>query len=102
MTYLFPQDLVLREPSFKFEPCGYDIVFANRSTKAYGEACDELSRVVRRFETALYGALFRGQSKKDIPMLGPLGFVTNSHWASANGQERYLFKELKCYGRSIS
>ncbi len=54
------------------------------SAKAYGEACDEplgleplgheleaewleaerLSRVVRRFETALYGALFRGQSKK--------------------------------------
>jgi hypothetical protein len=34
------------------------------SAKAYGEACDELSRVVRRFETALYGALLRGQSKK--------------------------------------
>jgi len=34
------------------------------SAKAYEEACDELSRVVRRFETALYGALFRGQSKK--------------------------------------
>jgi hypothetical protein len=34
------------------------------SAKAYGAACDELSRVVRRFETALYRALFRGQSKK--------------------------------------
>ena len=34
------------------------------SAKAYGEACDELSRVVHRFETALYGALLRGQSKK--------------------------------------
>ena len=34
------------------------------SAKAYGAACDELSRVVRRFETTLYGALFRGQSKK--------------------------------------
>jgi hypothetical protein len=44
------------------------------STKAYGEACDEplgheleaewLSRVVHRFETALYRTLFRGQSKK--------------------------------------
>jgi len=32
--------------------------------KAYGEACDELRRVVHRFETALYGALLRGQSKK--------------------------------------
>jgi hypothetical protein len=30
---------------------------------------------VRRFETALYGALFRGQSKKDISMLGPPGFT---------------------------
>jgi hypothetical protein len=40
------------------------------SAKAYGEACDELSRVVRRFETALYEALFRGQSKKNISMLG--------------------------------
>jgi hypothetical protein len=46
------------------------------SAKAYGAACDEplgheleaewLSRVVRRFETALYEALFRGQSKKKI------------------------------------
>jgi hypothetical protein len=46
------------------------------SAQAYGAACDELpsassgpelvegSRVVRRFETALYGALLRGQSKK--------------------------------------
>jgi hypothetical protein len=34
------------------------------SAKAYGAACDELSRVVRRFETILYRALFRGQSKK--------------------------------------
>jgi hypothetical protein len=59
------------------------------SAKAYGE--------VRRFETARHGALFRGQSKKDISMLGPLGSVTNSHRASANGQERHLFKELKCY-----
>jgi hypothetical protein len=30
-------------------------------------------------------------------MLGSLGSVTNSHWALANGQESYLFKELKCY-----
>jgi hypothetical protein len=33
----------------------------NLSAKAYG--------AVRRFETALYKALLRGQSKKDIPML---------------------------------
>jgi hypothetical protein len=33
----------------------------NLSAKAYG--------AVRQFETSLYGALFRGQSKKDIPML---------------------------------
>jgi hypothetical protein len=51
----------------------------NLSAKAYGAACDELpsassgpelvegSRVVRRFETALYGALYRGQSKKRYP-----------------------------------
>jgi hypothetical protein len=38
-----------------------------------------------------------GRAKKDIPMLGSLGSVTNSHRASAHGQERYLFKELKCY-----
>jgi hypothetical protein len=30
-------------------------------------------------------------------MLGPLGSVTNSHWALANGKESYRFKELKCY-----
>jgi hypothetical protein len=36
----------------------------NLRAKAYGAACDELSRVVRRFETALYKALLRGQSKK--------------------------------------
>jgi uncharacterized protein YukE len=34
------------------------------SAKAYGAACDELSRAVRQFETTLYRALFRGQSKK--------------------------------------
>ena len=40
------------------------------SAKAYQAACDELSRIVHRFETALYGALFWGHSaKKDIPML---------------------------------
>jgi hypothetical protein len=33
-------------------------------TKVYGAACDELSRVVRLFETSLYRVLFRGQSKK--------------------------------------
>ena len=32
--------------------------------KAEGLKAERLSRVVRRFETALYGALFRGQSKK--------------------------------------
>jgi hypothetical protein len=43
------------------------------------------------------GSCQEGRAKKDIPMLGPLGSGTNSHWASANGQEGYLFKELKCY-----
>jgi len=38
----------------------------NLGAKAYGEACDELRRAVHRFETALYGALSRGQSKKKI------------------------------------
>jgi hypothetical protein len=73
------------------------------SAKAYGAACDEplgheleaewleaerLSRVVHRFETALYGALLRGQSKKRyFHARFSLGSVRNSHWASANGRE---------------
>ena len=43
------------------------------------------------------GPCLDGRAKKDIPMLGPLGSVTNSHGALANGQERHLFKEVKCY-----
>jgi len=43
------------------------------------------------------GPCLEGRAKKDISMLSPLGSVTNSHWASASGQERCLFKELKCY-----
>ena len=43
------------------------------------------------------GPCLEGRAKKDIPMLGSLGSVTNSHRALANGQERHLFKELKCY-----
>ena len=43
------------------------------------------------------GPCLEGRAKKDISMLGPLGSVTNSHWALSNGQERYLFKELTCY-----
>jgi hypothetical protein len=54
------------------------------SAKAYG--------AVRRFETALYEVLLRGQSKKDIPMLGPLGSVTNSHRASAKGRSALFSK----------
>ena len=52
---------------------------------------------VRRFETPTPLNHGRTESKKDIPMLGSLGSVTNSHLASANGQERHLFKELTCY-----
>jgi hypothetical protein len=48
--------MVQRSGRFKTAHTGCDL-----SAKAYGE--------VRRFETALYGALFRGQSKKDISML---------------------------------
>jgi hypothetical protein len=59
------------------------------SAQAYGE--------VHRFETALYGALLRGQSKKRYPHARSLGSVMNSHRALANGQERHFFKELKCY-----
>ena len=44
------------------------------------------------------GPCLEGRAKKDIPMLDSLGSVTNSHWAFANEKERYLFKELKCYG----
>ena len=43
------------------------------------------------------GPCLEGRAKKDISMLGPLGSVTNSHRSLANGQERYLFKELRCY-----
>jgi len=43
------------------------------------------------------GPCLEGRAKKDISMLGSLGSVTNSHRALANGQERYLFKEVKCY-----
>ena len=43
------------------------------------------------------GPYLEGRAKKDISMLGSLGSVTNSHRASANGQERHLFKELTCY-----
>jgi hypothetical protein len=43
------------------------------------------------------GPCLEGRAKKDISMLSPLGSVTNSHWASASGQERCFFKELKCY-----
>jgi hypothetical protein len=50
---------------------------------------------VRRFETPTAVNHGRAESKKDIPMLGSLGCVTNNHRASANGKERYLFKELK-------
>jgi hypothetical protein len=51
--------MVQRSGHFKTAHTGWYL-----SAKAYGEACDELGRVVRRFETALYGALLRGQSKK--------------------------------------
>ena len=51
--------MVQRSGRFKTTHTGWYL-----SAKAYRAACDELSRVVRRFETALYGALFRGQSKK--------------------------------------
>jgi len=43
------------------------------------------------------GPCLEGRAKKDIPTLGPLGSVTNSHRALANGQERHLFKEVTCY-----
>jgi len=52
---------------------------------------------VRRFETPNHLNDGRTESKKDISMLGPLDFVTNSHRASTNAQERCLFKEVKCY-----
>jgi len=45
------------------------------------------------------GPYLEGRAKKDIPMLGSLGSVTNSHWTLANGKERYLFKELRSYGK---
>jgi hypothetical protein len=48
------------------------------------------------------GPCLEGRAKKDISMLGPLGSVTNSHWALADGKERYLFKELKCYKQTWS
>jgi flagellar biosynthetic protein FliO len=66
------------------------------SAKAYGAACDELpsassgpelvegSRVVRRFETAMYRALFRGQSKKRyLHARFHNKFLRNALWALA-------------------
>jgi len=48
------------------------------SAKAYGE--------VRRFETALYRALFRGQSKKDISMVfSPVSFLGAAFWVAKEG-----------------
>jgi hypothetical protein len=67
--------MVQRSGRFKTAHTGCDL-----SAKAYGAACDEplgheleaewLSRVVRRFETALYGACLEGRAKKDISMVG--------------------------------
>ena len=51
------------------------------SAKAYGAAFDELRRAVHRFETALYGALLRGQSKKRHP----------------HARLTINFKEVTCY-----
>jgi hypothetical protein len=63
--------MVQRSGRFKTAHTGWYL-----SAKAYGAPCDELpsassgpelvegSRVVRRFETTLYRALFGGQSKK--------------------------------------
>ena len=81
--------MVQRSGRFKTAHTGWYL-----SAKAYG--------AVRRFETALYGALFRGQSKKRYPHARSPGSVTNSHRALANGQERHLFKELKCYAEGNS
>jgi hypothetical protein len=57
----------------------------------------KVAACVRRFETPTALDYGRTESKKDIPMLGSLGSVTNSRSASVNGQERYLFKDLNCY-----
>jgi len=54
----------------------------------------KVAACVRRFETPTALDHGRAESKKDITVLGSPGSVTNSHWASANGQERYRFKEL--------
>ena len=48
------------------------------NAKAYGAACGELSRAVRRFETTLYGPLLRGQSKKRyLHALHRVSFIYN-------------------------
>jgi hypothetical protein len=57
----------------------------------------KVTACVRRFETPTALNDGRTESKKDVPMLGSPGSVTNSHRALANGKERHLFKELKCY-----
>jgi hypothetical protein len=57
----------------------------------------KVTACVRRFETAT--ALNDGstEARKEISMFGPLGSVIKSYWALANGQDHYLFKEVKCY-----
>jgi hypothetical protein len=57
----------------------------------------KVAACVRRFETPTPLNHGRTESKKDIPMLGSQGSVTNSHRALANVQERHPFKELTCY-----
>ena len=60
----------------------------------------KVAACVRRFETPTPLNYGRTESKKDIPLLGSLGSLRNSPWASAKGQERCLSKELKPYDDS--
>jgi hypothetical protein len=45
MTYLFPQDLVLREPSLRLALVGYVTVIATRSTKPHPFSRPDLHEV---------------------------------------------------------
>ena len=54
MTYLFPQDLVLREPSLRLALIGYETVIANRSTKLSTQSSGEHANTLRVVTSYMY------------------------------------------------
>jgi len=72
----------IRPEPLGHEPFGLELMAERLTTEGLmAERLVEGSRVVRRFETALYGTLFRGQSKKRY----------------LHARLKISFKEVKCY-----